>query len=326
MQPVVVVPGNEVHVEVEDVLARGAAGGMEQVHGLCVECGPVVQGKLLRDGHDFGQQVLGQVIDVDVVRLGDDQRVSDADGVDVEECQNRFVLMDLARRGLAGGNPAENAVGQETPLLFGLVQEFGNPLEQGGGVEWLGHVGIGAESDAPLHVALLGTGGEHQNWRLTETVVALEQGAELETVNPGKNQVQDNQIRLRAPSLAQSLAAVGRGDDIVASGFEPLPDYGLDMGLIFDDQDAFCHVGLDKRLAISVRLSIHIKGEDFGIDRKPEEERAASVLLAGEADGASEFRFRVAQSKADEVRRPRLVAVATESLDSRNSLSYYDIG
>jgi hypothetical protein len=55
MQPVVLAPGNDVQMKVKDVLARGATGGMKQIHGLRVEGGPVVQGQLLRDGRDLSQ-------------------------------------------------------------------------------------------------------------------------------------------------------------------------------------------------------------------------------------------------------------------------------
>ena len=110
MQAISFMPGDDVQVEMEHVLPGRAARGMKQVHRLSADCSPVMQDQLPGNHGNPRELLVRQVIDVDEVGLGNDQRVADTDGIDVQKRQHRVILVDSAGRRGSGDNPAERTV------------------------------------------------------------------------------------------------------------------------------------------------------------------------------------------------------------------------
>ena len=107
---IALVPGDDVEMEVEDVLLRL---GPRATHHLGVaETEPVVVeiDHVLERRHDTEEVALRYVEEIGVVLLRGDERVVLADGVDVEKGVGDVGLLDLPRRSFPAYNLAEDAV------------------------------------------------------------------------------------------------------------------------------------------------------------------------------------------------------------------------
>src|SRR5215204_1534662 len=107
---VVLVARDHVDVEVEDGLPRRGLGRDEQIDPVGPEVVAHPGGQPLGGAHHPAQALVGDVVDVAGVLLGNHQCVPAGPRIDVHERQRVLVLVELLRRQLAGSDPAEEAV------------------------------------------------------------------------------------------------------------------------------------------------------------------------------------------------------------------------
>jgi hypothetical protein len=103
--------------------------------------------------------------------------------------------------------------------------------------ERLGHVVVGAHLETDHDVRFLALGGQHHDRRPARLLALAQAAADLEAVQPGQHQVQQDQLRLPADGLLEALLAVRRGEDAEALALEVVPDHLDDVGVVLDDQD-----------------------------------------------------------------------------------------
>ncbi len=108
--------------------------------------------------------------------------------------------------------------------------------EEHPGAEGLGHVIVGAELQARHDVGLLALGREHDDGDALRRLVGLEHPADLEPVEAGQHQVEDDEIGPVGAGGLDGLLAGADRYDIVAVLREIVPDKLEDILFIIDDQ------------------------------------------------------------------------------------------
>lgn len=118
LQAVAEIAGDDVEVGVHDRLA----GGFEIIHAdietLGIKGGPQGPGHPAAHQPHLPPEVVGQLQQGGIMLLGNDQGVAVVHRGHIEEGQDPGGLQDPRRRGLAEGDPAEDAVWHGVPLSF----------------------------------------------------------------------------------------------------------------------------------------------------------------------------------------------------------------
>ena len=121
------------------------------------------------------------------------------------------------------------------PLRGGAPEDRLHAGDELARVERLGQVVVGADLEADDLVDVLVAGGQHQD----RNVGALaDPAADLDPVDVGEHQVEDDQGRRRGLELRQRLVPVRRGPHQIPGVLEVERDEGRDRALVLDDQDA----------------------------------------------------------------------------------------
>lgn len=106
-------------------------------------------------------------------------------------------------------------------------------------VEWLFDVIIGSGFETTLDVELARLSTHEDEWNVLEVVVLLEKFRELETIDPRKTYVQNNEINRIVVEDSRELSAIGRRLDEHAVALENSLESVSHRLVIFDDQDRF---------------------------------------------------------------------------------------
>ena len=122
--------------------------------------------------------------------------------------------------GVAGARPAQHRLDARHQLAR---------------AERLGQVVVGADREADDLVDLLGAGGQHQDVGVRELA---DPPADLQAVDAGQHQVEDDQVRARVAGQREGGRAVAGRQDVVAVAFEVALDELDQVLLVVDDEDA----------------------------------------------------------------------------------------
>ena len=207
-----------------------------------------------RRGSSPGLELAPQVGDEDVDRVGRRHRVVAPDLVEqalardhqalvahqvLEQLELAVGQLDLARAAphLAGiGVELEVADAERGGAAWRAPpQQRPDPGQQLLALEGLDQVVVGAAVEAGDAVLGLGAGGQHQD---RHVAVGAQPAADLDAVEAGEAEVEDDQVGDEAGGDVQRLDAVGRGLDLVALVAQRTPqDVGY-VGVVLDDQDS----------------------------------------------------------------------------------------
>ena len=127
--------------------------------------------------------------------------------------------LDLSRTALGG--PAH-----------GLLDRLKDPVGRIG----LGNVVIGSDAEALDPVLVGDPGGDDDQWDQARSPGRLENLADLVTIEVGKHQVQENDVRLRLGDKLQCFLAGERGLGPVSPKSEQHSQELVGFGFVFDDQ------------------------------------------------------------------------------------------
>ncbi len=130
------------------------------------------------------------------------------------EAERKWILTSMLKR---VDTAVQQTIGAYVDgTLKGGIQTFGlDHVEQGQGGEGLGEVVVGPGGQALVAVAFLGLGGEHDDHDVAGVGVGLELAADLEAVQPGHHDVEQDQPGALAPGHLEGLDPVGRLQDLV---------------------------------------------------------------------------------------------------------------
>jgi hypothetical protein len=120
-------------------------------------------------------------------------------------------------------------------LLCFLAQRSARPGHQHFRAERLGDVIIGPEFQAGDDIALLALGGENDDGDGAGLEVRLENLADIQTLEPRKQKVQDNQRRLAGAGNRERLVAGPDRQDLVALPLEAELNQLLDIFFVIDN-------------------------------------------------------------------------------------------
>ena len=216
---------------------------------------PVADAADRLDRRPVGAELLAHLGDVDVDRPGlarevgapdvleqavageDDARIAGEGGEEVELARAQVELaladgglpptrVDPQRAHLHGPAAARHDVGPPQDRL--------DPGDERPRVERLGHVVVGAELEADDRVDVVVAGGEHEDRRVA---APPELAADLEAVDLGEHQVEDDEVGLVAGVQRESLLAVRGADDRVALLLQVQAKEVDDVALVVDDED-----------------------------------------------------------------------------------------
>ena len=115
------------------------------------------------------------------------------------------------------------------------AQQRPDPRQQLLALEGLDQVVVGAAVEAVDAVLGLGPGGQHQD---RHVAVGAQAPADLDAVEPGQAEVEDDQVGDEAGGDVERLDAVGGGADLVALVAQRAAQDVGDLGVVLDDQDA----------------------------------------------------------------------------------------
>ena len=115
------------------------------------------------------------------------------------------------------------------------AQQRPDPRQQLLALEGLDQVVVGAAVEAADPVLGLGSGGQHQD---RHVAVGAQAAADLDPVEPGQAEVEDDEVGDEAGGDVERLDPVGRGADLVALVAERAAQDVGDVGVVLDDEDA----------------------------------------------------------------------------------------
>jgi hypothetical protein len=118
----------------------------------------------------------------------------------------------------------------------GAAQHGAHARQELGNAERLGHVVVGAELEPQDLVGLLVARGQHDDRCRRPSRAQL--AADVEAVLARQHHVEDDEIRLEAGGLLQSLVAVGGGGDLVSLELEVVTQSEQHLRLVLDHQNA----------------------------------------------------------------------------------------
>ena len=113
------------------------------------------------------------------------------------------------------------------------------PRDELARAELLAHVVVRAALEPEHDVALLTLGGEHHDRDRLGGVFTLEGAADLEPVEPGQHEVEDDEARLAPPGLGEPLLAVAGDHHRIALPLQGVLEQFDDVRVVFDDEYGF---------------------------------------------------------------------------------------
>ena len=112
-------------------------------------------------------------------------------------------------------------------------QHGAHPGHHLAGAEGLGHVVVGAQLEAGDAVRLLGAGGQHDD---RHVAVAAEGPGNVQAVELGEGEVEDDQVGVAAAGDLQGLLPVTGGEDLETGALQVVAHQPHDVGLVVDDE------------------------------------------------------------------------------------------
>lgn len=103
-------PGNDMIVNVEDILLALSTVAVDYLKMMDAQLLPIVLGELSYHRDHLPQVLIGDVEDILVVFLGDDQGMIPADWINIQESINMLIFIDLPGGRSTGDDLAEDAI------------------------------------------------------------------------------------------------------------------------------------------------------------------------------------------------------------------------
>ncbi len=114
-------------------------------------------------------------------------------------------------------------------------QQRPDPGEQLAPLEWLDEVVVGAAVEAVDPILCLRAGGQHQD---RDVAVGSQAAADLDPVEPGKTEIEDDQVGDESGGGVERVDPVGGGADFVALVAERAAQDVGDLDVVLDEEDA----------------------------------------------------------------------------------------